>query len=983
MPRTIPLLFLVSGLAALLYEILWVREIGYVLGASSPAIATVVAAYLGGLAFGAWIAGRLGWGRRRGLRIYAILELGIALTAPFVPPLLRLADRTLLESLWGSFGHGGGLLLGRFVVAFSLLFVPTALMGATLPVLCSSLVRYVRRTGEVIGRLYGLNTLGGVLGCLLAGFLFIEFFGLTVSRGMAAALNVLLALCALWLDRRYPEPAHPASSEPEFAEMPQASPGGAARALVLVAVLITSFTSIGLEMIWSRLIALGVGGTTYAFSLVLATYLLGLGAGALAVGLLLKRRSVGFGLLGASQVLLGVLLLATAGSLDDVLLRAGLAIHAAGGGFAALAGWSMLVCAGVCLLPALLLGVPFPLLAELWIRRKTEVGAGVGFIYLVSTAGGVLGSVATVFWIVPRFGLEASLLGFALTCVGLGSVIIALRPMARLRRFGLAAVSLLVGVVLAAGHEPWQPLAVYGGPMLYGDLAISPVRQVVEHHDGAAVSVAVIRQTRRHPELGDISHFSLAVNGKLDASTSADDMSTQFLLAWLPQLFHERPERMFVLGYGAGVTTGAAAAYGSRVVCAEIEQGVLDMSSYFEKINFRVQENPAVTLRVEDGRSLLRRGPGGYHVITTEPSNPWMAGMASLFTREFYELCRDRLTDDGILCQWVQLYWSAPEDYRSIVATLRSVFPHLLVFRSAQADTLLLASMRPLELDFEVIERRLDERPEVRRLLEDACPTLGSKPGDATWFFSAMLMLYGDDVGAFAGPARVIRDDHPFLEFSAARRMQRKSLGSIHAAVYAARQVGPYEPDRLSRLSVEQTTRLWQYLGYQRMVAYRARRAERLAARWKGGAAPPRESFAAAPELDHMLAKAEKAIEHARGLNSRLSGLAYHQWFVRMERAGAAAAELLFDEVTRREPWLLVQVAEDLSVAGEHARAEQVLTRCRGTAPRDIDLQLARILRRHGDFEAARSLLSRLLEGQADDRAVREELQKVKGKNPL
>lgn len=934
----------VSGCAALVYEVLWSRDLAYVFGGSAAAIAPVVAAFLTGLALGAWLAGRRIVARPELLRLYARLELAIALLAPLVPWLVGLLDRALLDPLWPAIEAAHLEIGARFAVAFVVMVPAAACMGATLPVLCAAFAGASERTGALIGRLYGWNTLGGVAGCLLAGFVLVEHVGLWRGRLVAAAMNAALAFAA-WRRSRRPAPPAEAEDEVGFAparasappgpEAPPAPSPALRRPLWTVVLVASAAVSIALELAWTRLVALAVGGTTYAFSIVLAVYLGGLGAGALAYASSVRRGVRATVLLALAQLLLAAFLLATHAFDDGLIAGVGRALFdASAQGSSPLlvrGGVGLLVCAAIVLAPALLLGIAFPALSDLNVARREEIGAGVGGAYLWSTAGGVAGSVATTWWLLPWLGIERLLLVAAGGALLLGALLIWAGARRAARGAGLATGLLAAGaaaLALVATAGRWEPRRVYGGIGLYGARALAAGRELLEVKDGPTCSVAVFEQKGER---------SLSVNGKVDASTHGD-MDTQLLLAWLPALFADDAKEIFVLGYGAGVTTASGAKWGARVQCAEIEPAVLRASHWFSAVNFGAERDPAIELVVDDGRSRLRRSRRAFDVITTEPSNPWLAGMASLFTVEFYELCRARMNPGGVLCQWVQLYWSSPEDYQAIFATLGSVFPEVAIWRSTSGDTLMLGSERPLRLDPERIAAQASSRPWL-------AATLAAGPGGRTSderlvaTLARMVLLEGADARAFAdaGPRR-IRDDLPFLEFSAARSMQRDSAPAILQRIYSARRTPLYADAALARVLSEAS-----FLPLLRDVAADALRATRS----DGGG----DSGAIAANV------AEPLLNAAARRAPRLDQLPFWRWLCARRRGDASAESARLDELVKTAPALLLQVAEEHARTREFDPANAMLTRLEQAvgANAGIEYERGRVSSLAGDRrEAAR-----------------------------
>ena len=358
---------------------------------------------------------------------------------------------------------------------------------------------------------------------------------------------------------------------------------------------------------------------------------------------------------------------------------------------------------------------------------------------------------------------------------------------------------------------------------------------------------------------------------------------------------------------------------------------------------------------VEDGRSLLRRGDTRYDVITTEPSNPWMAGMSSLFTREFYLLCRERMADDGILCQWVQLYWSAPEDYRVIAATIRSVFPHVGLFRSTFGDTLMVASAAPLDVGFAELEARLNERPVVRLTLEKHLELMRAGDGEATTFFASTVLLHGPDLDAYvAGEPRRITDDNPFLEFSAARRMKSNSTPEILAALYAHRQAEPYDWESVrERLTETQEAWLLRYLGVQ--------------------------------FLSHdLLEPADLDLTAAFGRQPRMVDLAFQRWTLALRRGDEGTTGPKLEAMLRQEPGRALPAAQELSKQGHHDRALELIRRQRQAVgpSKDLETQRAQILERKGDRTEALDAYREALRFDRNDPELREAVERLSGERP-
>src|SRR5438094_715132 len=566
--RAYSLLFFLSGATGLIYELLWVRLLYQAFGSTLQSVTTVVAAYMGGLGLGAWLLGRRADRHPRPAALYGWLELAVGGFALLSPLLLALVHRAYVTAA-GAWQLGGGASVAlRFALAALVLLVPTTLMGGTLPVLTRAFMGADR--GELpasLGRLYGLNTLGAVLGTALAGFFLIEYVGVRASLWATAAVNVALGAAALALAPRL-EPLSASPASPASSAVPPVPPSepvpGSLRGLAIALLALTAFASLLDEIAWTRVLAMIVGGSTYAFTLVLLVFLLGI-----AVGRAYALNPLG-SIVGA--VLTGFVLVVTLGT--DLTLRLGVAINAA----AALA------------------------LAVVAAQGVTE-------------------------------GSET-------------------HRRLRLRVLGAGALA-SVGLAFALAAPRWSTRLIDLGPSIYARQPMSAVavQQFLEHRgvrqlayrEGWNATVSVWESGPGR---------TLKVNGKADASDHGD-MDTEILLGLAPIAARPGAATALVIGYGSGVTTRTLADVpgmrGVRVV--EIEPAVLQMSRFFQHVNDTVLARPNVSVVVDDARSALQIDRARYDVIVSEPSNPWLAGVATLYTPEFFRIVRDRLTDGGVFSQ--------------------------------------------------------------------------------------------------------------------------------------------------------------------------------------------------------------------------------------------------------------------------------------------------------------------------------------------
>ena len=766
-------LFFLSGATGLIYELLWVRVLYQSFGSTIQSVTTVVAAYMGGLGLGAWLFGRFADRAPNPARLYGWLEIAIGVFGIVSPLILGLAH-------WIYLGTAGALALGgaasvalRFGLAALVLLIPTTLMGGTLPVLTRALMGDDRALLKPsLGRLYGLNTLGAMTGTALAGFFLIEFVGVRASLWATAVLNLAIGIAAIRLGRETAVTETPESpfSSPE-------SPRDHLHTVALVLLGLTAFASLLNEIAWTRVLVMLVGGSTYAFTLVLLVFLLGIGLGSVIVA----RRSMPRADTAASAALAqGVTGMGAAalflffGVLPSYIIAVFQIPNLSAASRLLLMGVAV---GAVVLIPAIGMGMSFPLLTDLVARSRRARGADVGAAYALNTGGSILGAVLTGFVLVVALGTQATL-RVGLVINGLAALTLAAfaargieeasaddrRLRLRVLSAGVLGMLALVAAVTAPG---WSTRLIDLGPTIYARQPMDKAaRQRFLDHRGA-------RQLafREGPNAtvsvweGEAGR-SLRVNGKVDASDRGD-MDTQIMIGLAPLVAHPRAQSAFLIGQGTGVTTHVLASVPGmrRVKVVEIEPAVLAMDPFFQEVNGRVLAQPNVEAVVDDARSALQLDRTRYDVIVSEPSNPWVAGIATLYTPEFFRIAKSRLSADGIFCQWIQLYQLPLPIVAGIVRSLHEVFPYVHVWFGGTSDLVVLASTRPISYDREWMSQVLGPGGALHGLSRE---WLSIDAPDQ--YFGRMLL--GD-----SGVSRLITratfdhtDNRPRLEFVAARR---------------------------------------------------------------------------------------------------------------------------------------------------------------------------------------------------------------------
>ncbi len=789
--------FFLSGCSGLIYEVVWTRLLRHVTGNTVYAMTTVLCAFMGGLALGSFVAGRIIDRRGNPVLVYAVMEGVIGLYCLSLPWIVD-ALLPLYQSIYRNFetGHWTFSLI-RFVICGAILLPPATLMGATLPVLTRFFARSLDQVGWSIGRLYAVNTFGAVAGTFVTGFFLIRILGTLTSLYLGVALNFVICTAALLMLRHYATSAALDASDGDRPEEqrppiePQGVPaigldyGRAAGAVLLAGYGLSGMAALVYEVAWSRAISLLVGSSVYAFSLMLTAFIFGLAAGAAAFGRFVDRRRDPMRAMAIVEILIGATALLVVPIIGRLPFFLTMLIAKVSGSFwlIQLIGFGVMVM--VMTVPALLMGAAFPLAIRIYTRSAAAVGRSVGTVYSVNTVGAILGAFAGGFLLLPAVGIQGAILGAVLLNVVVGCLFLAACPSLRPGPKVAAGVVVLglTGAAVAV-VPPWDPAKMAFGPFTQAIRMSKDDLQSVAALEAATIGKRIIFHREGVSTTATVAQFpsgqrTLFVNGKPDAS-SGGDMPTQVLSAHVPLLLHPDPKRVLVVGLASGVTCGSAALYPiERLECVEISPEVVEASHYFDHFNDHVQDDPRFKLILEDGRNHLALTDRKYDVIITEPSNPWMAGIGDLFTREFYEICRDRLNPDGVICGWLDSYSLGEDAFKSIVRTFHEVFPHTSLWNPIAGDFLLVGTRRQ-GAEFEALLRRFEDP----RILGDLKRAGVRSMSD---FFSCQLMTKGT-IRDYGAGAEIHTDDNAYVEFSAPRTMfGRGGGGNIMQGIMAKR----------------------------------------------------------------------------------------------------------------------------------------------------------------------------------------------------
>lgn len=728
-------LFFLSGMVALAYEVVWVRALGLVVGNSLWAAVAVVAAYMGGMAAGSALVARRMHRLRRHLRLYGLAEAVAALVALATGPALHVLQGVAARLGPEPLADWGLPLLARFGLAWAFLALPTVAMGATLPLLVAR-VGQKKALAWRVGRLYAANTFGAVTGVVLAGFVVLPALGERGTLASFATLGLLVAGVAWFVEPHVP--AATAVSEP------RARPD---ERMWLFYPALFGFVALACELVWTRVLLLHLGSRVYAFALILAVYLVGIALGA---ALARSAASAPRRALAVCQVSLGVLL-----ALEIPLLaRFGdllgwIAFHGRLRSFAELQLGLALAVAALILPPTLAFGATFPLAVAAYPSSAPEASR-TGLVAAANTAGAIAGTVLGSLVLVPLFGSQNLILGLGAASALAG---IALTPSRRLRVAGAAVVA--VAAV--------EAVLVPRGTVLRGAAAVA--EGVVEELRESASATVVVRR------VGDArgSWRSLELNGVNVAGTSPELWAIQRLQGHLPLLLHARPERVLHIGFGSGGTAWAVAQH--RVVeiaVAEISPDVLAVSDKaFGEVNHGVLRDPRVRVVLNDGRNVLLATRERFDVILSDSIHPVYAGNSTLYTREYFELCRRHLRPGGVVSMWLPLYSLTEESYLAIVRAFWEVFPSTCIWYD------------PVVLnEFTVVTGSAEPGPVRLRWQAVADPFLATTLAEAGVHgpadLAAMLLLGPREVAGLVRDVPPHVDDFPEVEYRSGRLLDRE-----------------------------------------------------------------------------------------------------------------------------------------------------------------------------------------------------------------
>ncbi len=776
--------FFISGLTGLIYEILWTRLITKIIGGSPFAVSIVLTVFMGGLGLGSYIASRI-IGRIKNpinlVKLYGALELVIAIYGLSLPLLLILFKPIFVILYNHLFNHFFIYNIFTFIGCSILLLLPVICMGATLPVLSHFYITKISHVGSHLGQLYGINTIGGAAGSLICGFWIIFFWGVQGSLIFAVILNIIIGSSCIILSymtkgyRTIPEKVVDDVKTTQENTISEIAKITGLAALIIFSV--SGFCAMAYEVIWTKLLGLLVGPTTYSFTIVLITFITGLALGSLFFGWMADKVKKVFFLLLFTQIAAALSALFISQVIGNSQIFFAKLIYHLGDNFTYLIILKSLILFFFMFFPTFFLGATFPLVGKIYTHSISHVGKSVGFAYSINTLGAVLGSFFAGFFLIPLMGKENSLrliIDIQLMIPLIIGSYIFWKSKQKITVWIPLVLPVFLGLILSLPYPRWNRKMLSIGKyqrfelpeikkvswfkaLFYGTEMFSSYNkgEVVYFGDGIGGFTTVTKGT----DLLENVSYTLLNSGKPDASSLGDDMCTQTLSAHFPMLFHPNPKNVMVLGLASGITAGEILYYPvERLDVIEINNQTVSASNFFKQWNNNFLSNPKTELIIQDGRAHLELTRQKYDVIVSEPSNPWMAGVSILFTKDFFELAKKRLNNDGIFVQWIHAYQTDWSNFAMIGRTFAEIFPNSLIVRtdpkSLGADFLLIGLNGEKGLDINTAKQNL---------------TYAKQSKNATIVNHKLFygLIVSEDLLSLFGEGPVNTDNWPRLEFSA------------------------------------------------------------------------------------------------------------------------------------------------------------------------------------------------------------------------
>jgi len=774
-------------MTGLIYQVVWTKLLTLVFGVTVLAVSTVLTSFFGGLALGSWLGGRWIDKHRGGFKWYGAAEVLIGVYALLFSFLLDANNYAYILFARNSEMGFGSLTLLKFALATALLIIPTTLMGATLPILSKTLARSQSRFARDIGGLYAVNTLGAVIGAVLTAFILIPSAGLSTILYATGVLNIAIGSAAYFFSKTHTEEELDEADAPRRRTEPRFYSGehdgerlpGGFSVLLLWGFALSGFTGLAYEVIWTRVLGFMLTGTVYAFAVVLAVFLTGIAAGSFVFSRFIDRirsSSAVIIILAVVEILIGlssIALITLYDKMPGFEFYARLDSTPVWGEFVYL---NFLIAFITLIVPTFLFGATFPLVCKIYSRRMESIGSKIGNVYSVNTVGGIIGSFAGGFLLIPFVGMQNTIVLMGLVNIAIGAAFIIFNPYSRgAKGYGLLVAGAVATAVVLFTLPANMPLSLHKSFLLYGE-------EIIFYKEGPAATVMI---AEKPGESLSASNKRLWVNGNRATAAYYEGLQINRFQGVLPMVLHPDPKDVLVICFGSGTTFGTLSQFPVTMVDnVEIARTVTEGAPYFKKENMDVLNNPKSRINIDDGRSFLAATSKKFDVITEEPMHPALAGVVNLYTKEYYELAKAHLKPGGIMSQWIPLYNISVDDMKILVKTFQSVFPHTTVW-IANTDIFMIGSPERTSVDYALLLKKLS-MPNVHALLKDI------DLEDPIEYLNTFLMNE-EMVRAYTEGAQVMSDDMPSVEFTSPKSLHVNTISpNIGEFIKFREPVTPY-----------------------------------------------------------------------------------------------------------------------------------------------------------------------------------------------
>jgi spermidine synthase len=755
------ILFL-SGANGLVMEIVFRRQLLLSLGVTHYSVGMVLTVFMAGLALGSFLFGRMVDKIEYPIKLYGLLEVGVGLSGLLLITIFSYLDPIYVK-LHLAFGATGSTsILLKLLPAAIVLPIPTTLMGGTLPVIGKALAHENQSAGSLLGLLYGVNTFGGVMGVIGATFFLLGTAGAVLTLAIVSIINTIIGLISLLIFGKIVRIASIDSNPGNSISKPARKQIGVLwlDKIPLAVFFLCGFSALSLEVHWTRILAYVVGSHGYAFGIILAAFLCGIAMGSTLVSRFADRLNRPAIWLGSTQLLIAGTALAASIIMFRLRgLTGWLTLHA-GDSWTEFITAQMAIVFALLLAPTFCMGAVFPLVMTVSIKTYKKLGQSVGNAYMLNTLGSILGAFSAGFIFIPYLGITR---GLKLTILisTLGGAILFLN----IRRQPILKIGGMIIIVLIGGMVFYSPIGYRLQHLRMGE-------RLIFYDESSSATVSV----REDEEGGRM----LSVNGLDEVPVDPASLLTFRVLAHLPLLLHPNPLKVMVLSLGGAITTGSVACHPLEQIDAiELCPPVVKAAELFESWNHGVLHDPRLQIILQDGRNHLLTTQKKYDVITADATHPWSADSWILYTSEMYRLVRSCLTDLGIFCQWVPLHWMSMDDFKCVLRTMRTEFPHLSLWYTG-SYVVAVGSQNPITPDLSDFRHRM----QTTAIQKD----LASVGIDSPASLLGLYLLADDDIDRFVGEGPLNTDDFAYLEHSASRCFGRETTPENLAALMKARQ---------------------------------------------------------------------------------------------------------------------------------------------------------------------------------------------------